>query len=53
MLNSAKQMESLGLKAVGYNWVNLDDCYSEKQRSESGEIIAGKSLFSVSHPGRS
>lgn len=25
---------------VGYNYVNIDDCYSEKERDESGSIVA-------------
>jgi alpha-galactosidase len=29
----------------GYKYVNLDDCYSEKQRSTSGDIIASQLDF--------
>ena len=25
---------------VGYNYVNIDDCYSEKERDKSGNIVA-------------
>lgn len=27
-------------KDVGYNYVSIDDCYSEKNRSSSGDIVA-------------
>lgn len=27
---------------VGYNYVNIDDCYSEKKRNATGDIIARK-----------
>jgi len=43
--DNAKLLKSLGLLDVGYNYVNLDDCYSEKERSPSGEIVANKQRF--------
>ncbi|KAF8875061.1 glycoside hydrolase [Infundibulicybe gibba] len=45
MLTTAKLMKSLGLQAAGYNYVNIDDCYAEKNRSASGDIIADKVRF--------
>lgn len=45
MLTTAKLMKSLGLQAVGYNYVNIDDCYSEKNRSASGDIVGDKIRF--------
>lgn len=42
---TAELMVSLGLKDVGYNYVNIDDCYSEKKRNETGDIIAHKERF--------
>jgi alpha-galactosidase len=33
-------MKSLGLSDVGYEYVGIDDCYSEKQRSPQGDIVA-------------
>jgi hypothetical protein len=42
ILQTAQQMKDLGLLAAGYNWINLDDCYASKNRSASGEIVAGK-----------
>lgn len=29
-----------GTQDAGYNHINLDDCYSEKKRSPSGDIVA-------------
>ncbi|KAJ6583011.1 glycoside hydrolase [Mycena vulgaris] len=45
MLTTAKLMKSLGLLDVGYHYVNIDDCYAEKNRSASGDIIADKIRF--------
>lgn len=39
VLSTAKQMVALGLKDAGYNYVNIDDCYSSKNRTEHGDII--------------
>ncbi|KAG6813118.1 hypothetical protein H0H92_013972 [Tricholoma furcatifolium] len=30
---------------VGYDHMNLDDCYAEKERSPSGDIVANKQRF--------
>ena len=27
---------------AGYHWVNIDDCYAEKNRSADGFIVPGK-----------
>lgn len=35
-------------KDVGYGYVNIDDCYSEKKRSTNGDIVAGWSY--LPHP---
>ncbi|KAJ7918506.1 glycoside hydrolase, partial [Mycena leptocephala] len=45
MLTTAKLMKSLGLLDVGYHYVNIDDCYAEKNRSASGDIIPDKIRF--------
>lgn len=29
------------MQAAGYNYVNIDDCYAEKNRTASGHIIEG------------
>lgn len=41
MLNTARLMKSLGLQKAGYEYVNIDDCYSEKNRTSDGYIIEG------------
>ncbi|KJA21424.1 glycoside hydrolase family 27 protein [Hypholoma sublateritium FD-334 SS-4] len=45
VLETAQNMKALGLLDVGYNYVNIDDCYSEKNRSSSGDIVANKVTF--------
>ncbi|KAF5314739.1 hypothetical protein D9611_007253 [Ephemerocybe angulata] len=45
VLENARLMKSLGLKDVGYEYVGVDDCYSEKQRSSAGDIVANKERF--------
>ncbi|KAK7680218.1 hypothetical protein QCA50_016727 [Cerrena zonata] len=42
---TAQLMKSLGLFDVGYNYVNIDDCYSEKKRNATGDIVAHKTRF--------
>ncbi|KAF9261422.1 glycoside hydrolase [Marasmius fiardii PR-910] len=39
VFTTAKLMKSLGLQDAGYNQVNIDDCYSEKNRSADGFIV--------------
>lgn len=34
----ADHIVSLGLKDVGYEYVNIDDCWAEKTRDESGRL---------------
>ncbi|KAI0758502.1 glycoside hydrolase [Irpex lacteus] len=45
ILTTGKLMKSLGLQAAGYNYVNLDDCYAEKNRSADGFIVADHVRF--------
>lgn len=45
IIQTAQQMKSLGLLEAGYSRVNLDDCYASKNRSASGEIVAGTSAL--------
>ncbi|KAL5523373.1 hypothetical protein ACEPAF_1640 [Sanghuangporus sanghuang] len=47
ILTTAKLMQSLGLQDVGYTHVNIDDCWSEKNRSETGDLVPDKARFSV------
>jgi alpha-galactosidase len=41
VIETAQLMKKLGLQAAGYNYVNLDDCWSLKNRSSSGALVAG------------
>lgn len=34
---------------VGYNHVNLDDCWASKNRSSIGEVLSGQFVFAASH----
>ncbi|KAJ7185889.1 glycoside hydrolase superfamily [Mycena filopes] len=45
VLTTAKLVVSLGLQDVGYQYVNIDDCYAEKSRSASGDIVPDKVRF--------
>jgi len=38
MLTTAQLMVSLGLKDVGYEYVNIDDCWAEKNRTAAGDL---------------
>ncbi|KIY73423.1 glycoside hydrolase family 27 protein [Cylindrobasidium torrendii FP15055 ss-10] len=42
---TAELMVDLGLRDAGYTYVGIDDCYSEKQRNEAGDIVANKERF--------
>ncbi|KAI0726672.1 glycoside hydrolase family 27 protein [Fomitopsis betulina] len=45
ILKTAELMQSLGLKDLGYDYVNVDDCYSKKQRNEDGDIVEDPEKF--------
>ncbi|KAK7006262.1 alpha-galactosidase [Favolaschia claudopus] len=45
ILETTQLIKSLGLSDIGYNYVNIDDCYSEKQRNANGDIVADKVRF--------
>jgi alpha-galactosidase len=45
IVTTAKLMKTLGLKDAGYSYVNLDDCYAEKNRTSKGTIEADKTRF--------
>ncbi|KAJ8474526.1 hypothetical protein ONZ45_g15919 [Pleurotus djamor] len=44
VLQDARQIKSLGLLDAGYNYINLDDCYAEFNRSANGDIVEGRPL---------
>lgn len=37
---------SEGYAAVGYEYINIDDCWLEKTRGSNGELVADKKRFS-------
>lgn len=45
VLTTAELMKTLGLQDVGYNYINIDDCYSERSRDAHGYIVADKTRF--------
>ncbi|KAK0192450.1 glycoside hydrolase [Armillaria mellea] len=45
LITTANLMKSLGLLDVGYKQLNIDDCYAEKNRSASGDIVADTVRF--------
>ncbi|KAK0474399.1 glycoside hydrolase family 27 protein [Armillaria novae-zelandiae] len=42
---TAELMVSLGLKDAGYDYMNIDDCYAEKQRNSDGDIVENAKRF--------
>ncbi|KAJ8520784.1 hypothetical protein ONZ45_g2419 [Pleurotus djamor] len=46
VLQDARQIKSLGLLDAGYNYINLDDCYAEFNRSANGDIVEDHIRFS-------
>ncbi|KAG7444754.1 glycoside hydrolase family 27 protein [Guyanagaster necrorhizus] len=42
---TAELIVSLGLKEVGYEYMNIDDCYAEKQRNSDGDIVENAQRF--------
>ena len=36
---------SEGYAAVGYEYINIDDCWLEKQRSSEGKLVADRKRF--------
>ncbi|KAA1472390.1 glycoside hydrolase family 27 protein [Dentipellis sp. KUC8613] len=45
ILTQAKLIKSLGLADVGYNYINIDDCWAEKNRSAHGDLVASAERF--------
>ena len=41
----ADRMASDGFKQVGYEYVNIDDCWSEMQRDSNKRLVANKQRF--------
>ncbi|KAI0725087.1 glycoside hydrolase superfamily [Fomitopsis betulina] len=45
IIDTANLMQELGLKAAGYNQMNLDDCWGEKNRTADGVLQANAERF--------
>ncbi|CAE6423062.1 unnamed protein product [Rhizoctonia solani] len=45
IIETATLMKTSGLQAAGYQYVNLDDCWSLKNRSKTGELVADPAKF--------
>ncbi|KAJ1303004.1 hypothetical protein OPQ81_011206 [Rhizoctonia solani] len=45
VIETATLMKKYGLQAAGYNYVNIDDCWSLKNRSKTGELVADPAKF--------
>ncbi|KAK0444019.1 glycoside hydrolase family 27 protein [Armillaria borealis] len=43
--DTAELVVSLGLKDTGYEYMNIDDCYAEKQRNSDGNIVENAKRF--------
>ncbi|CUA71036.1 hypothetical protein RSOLAG22IIIB_04428 [Rhizoctonia solani] len=45
IIETATLMKKYGLQAAGYNYVNIDDCWSLKNRTKTGELVADPAKF--------
>ncbi|KAF8438048.1 glycoside hydrolase family 27 protein [Boletus edulis BED1] len=45
VLQTAQYMKNYGLLDVGYNHVNLDDCWASKNRTSTGEVLSDPIRF--------
>jgi alpha-galactosidase len=43
--NTADEMVKLGLNKLGYNYVNIDDCWMQKTRDANGNLQVNSDLF--------
>ncbi|KAJ3778727.1 glycoside hydrolase family 27 protein [Lentinula raphanica] len=50
ILTTANLMKSLGLAELGYQHMNIDDCWAEKNRSASGDLVANATRIYESAP---
>lgn len=41
----ADALVSTGLRDIGYNYIVIDDCWSEKKRDENGRLVPDKNKF--------
>ncbi|KAI4115226.1 MAG: hypothetical protein LQ338_007887 [Usnochroma carphineum] len=45
LLDTAQKMVDFGLRDLGYQYVILDDCWSDMQRSDNGSLVANSTKF--------
>lgn len=45
IMETADVMVNEGYLEAGYEYVNIDDCWSELERDENGKIVANKERF--------
>lgn len=45
-LATARAFVSLGLRDLGYTYINIDDCWSLRQRNATGHLVADPAKFS-------
>lgn len=45
ILETADAMVSSGMRAAGYEYVNLDDCWSAQERNQDGELVGDPVKF--------
>ena len=46
-MDMADQIETLGLRELGYLYVNVDDCWSAKERTASGDLMEDSTRFDM------
>ncbi|KXJ87062.1 alpha-galactosidase [Microdochium bolleyi] len=44
-LNTANAFVNLGLRDLGYKYINIDDCWTTKSRNSSGHLVADPAKF--------
>ncbi|KAI4183094.1 MAG: hypothetical protein L6R41_005590 [Letrouitia leprolyta] len=45
LLETAQKMVDFGLRDLGYQYVILDDCWSNRERSDNGSLVANSTKF--------
>ncbi|KAK7031030.1 hypothetical protein VNI00_013820 [Paramarasmius palmivorus] len=45
IMQNAQLLVDLGLRDVGYTYMNIDDCYPEKERNANGDIVVNATRF--------
>ncbi|KAF9533975.1 glycoside hydrolase [Crepidotus variabilis] len=45
VFSNAQAIKSTGLQALGYSYVNIDDCYAQSNRNSNGDILEDATRF--------